>query len=91
MSASLDLLNEKGPDKVGVYVFISSDSIYEVCRGSATPRVAGEEDDKRPESEEERNLLNEGDSYGNDKLECEEVDDILNNETIHSEACNPAQ
>ncbi|XP_035701133.1 chloroplast stem-loop binding protein of 41 kDa b, chloroplastic isoform X2 [Folsomia candida] len=73
MSASLDLLNEKGPDKVGVYVFISSDSIYEVCRGSATPRVAGEEDDKRPESEEERNLLNEGDSYGNDKLECEEL------------------
>lgn len=70
LEATLELLKST---TVGVYVYISSDSIYEVCRSSTIPRFAVEEDDIRPQSEDERNLLNEADSYGNDKLMGEEV------------------
>ncbi|PRP81582.1 hypothetical protein PROFUN_01089 [Planoprotostelium fungivorum] len=57
------------------YIYISSDSIYMVCRTPADPRPMGrrEEDAVRPENVEERQHLNREDSYGDGKLQCEEV------------------
>jgi nucleoside-diphosphate-sugar epimerase len=72
LETTLELFKEKDV-KVGVYVYISSDSIYEVCSSSKTVRLATEEDDIRPANEDDRNLLIEADAYGNDKLMGEEL------------------
>jgi len=60
--------------KVGVYVFIGSDSIYDVC--DRRVRVAGRLVDEgmavRPEEEELREEYASEESYGDEKLECEE-------------------
>jgi len=69
LEATLELLQ----GKVGLYVFISSDSVYEVCRPSAIPGKAKEEDAVRPEGDEEQDELNEADNYGHEKLAGEEV------------------
>ena len=55
-----------------LYVFISSDSVYEVCEQSFPVRDSREEDDIRPKDEEQIKLLKRRDSYGHHKLKCEE-------------------
>jgi len=58
--------------RIGRYIYISSDSVYEVClKTHSQPSV--ETDAVRPHSPEDRNLFNERDDYGHRKLECEEV------------------
>ncbi|XP_074650239.1 multidrug and toxin extrusion protein 1-like [Tubulanus polymorphus] len=57
---------------VGVYIYISSDSVYEVCNKThENPSI--ETDAVRPENAAERERLNLFDSYGHRKLEGEEV------------------
>lgn len=56
-----------------LYVFISSDSIYDVC----DPKIRREDFIKethsiRPENEKMIEELNDDEEYGNDKLKCEE-------------------
>lgn len=58
--------------KCSLYIYISSDSIYEVCekRHSGLTR---ETDAVRPAESSERTRLNRLDKYGHKKLECEEL------------------
>ena len=65
---AIDLL--KG--KVRVYVYVSTDSVYEVCQ-QKNGDMSLETDAVRPEDEEERDRLNEENSYADNKLECENV------------------
>lgn len=68
-------------NKIGLYIYISTDSVYEVCvdkkketkRNQETKsdqeiRLLSESDAIRPESREEREKLKEFDSYGHHKL-----------------------
>lgn len=57
------------------YVYISSDSIYEVCSPKAHPEKPTEEgiDDHRPSSLQLQAELNAADPYAHGKLEAEEV------------------
>lgn len=61
--------------RVGWYIYISSDSVYEVCAPKADPGSPTTEgrDDRRPEGATARAALNAGDPYGHGKLEAEEV------------------
>ena len=59
--------------KVGVYLYISTDSIYEVCKPSEITGSTVEDDAVRPTDEHERARLNEIDTYGDEKLAGEEV------------------
>ncbi|XP_078376896.1 uncharacterized protein LOC144660177 [Oculina patagonica] len=59
-------------DRVGVYIYISTDSIYEVCEKSHSGSSA-EEDAVRPKSGKKRLELKREEKYGHDKLACEEV------------------
>ena len=56
-----------------LYVFISSDSIYDVCDASLRkmPKIV-EEYAIRPQDQKKVKKLNSDDDYGNDKLKCEE-------------------
>ncbi|XP_033726249.1 uncharacterized protein LOC117315929 [Pecten maximus] len=64
----LDLL--KG--RVGRYIYISSDSVYEVCsKNHSNP--SRESDAVRPMNAEEKLQMAGKDDYGHRKLECEEV------------------
>ncbi|CAH1776300.1 unnamed protein product [Owenia fusiformis] len=57
---------------VGMYVYISSDSVYEVCiKNHDGPSV--ETDAVRPTDEDIREEMSSKDSYGNRKLQGEEV------------------
>ena len=62
--------------KIGLYVYISSDSVYEVCVDKSLKEneklMLKELDSVRPESQKERDRLEEFDSYGHGKLEAEE-------------------
>ena len=63
-------------DKVRVYIYVSTDSVYEVSTVppySETGRKMIETDAVRPETAKEREALNEEDDYGDDKLAGEEV------------------
>lgn len=64
----LDLLK----DKIGRYIYISSDSVYEVCHKNHS-NPSRESDAIRPSDAEERLLMARKDDYGHRKLECEEV------------------
>ncbi|MDP2434871.1 MAG: hypothetical protein Q8P67_03945, partial [archaeon] len=64
------LLNALG-GRVGAWVYISSDSVYEVCEPFAPPLK--EEMAVRPMGEEERRRLAQEDGYGEEKLACEEA------------------
>ena len=67
MKKSLKVLN----GKTKLYVYISSDSVYEVCckdHGGLTL----ETDDQRPECPQMVKKLKRKDSYGHKKLRCEE-------------------
>lgn len=58
---------------VGLYVFISSDSVYDVCEEDIRKEVLiKEEYSVRPEDEVKIKKLNDDEDYGNDKLKCEE-------------------
>ena len=59
--------------KTGVYVYISSDSVYEVCQRPEVITPSKETDAVRPTDEDEMGKLSELDSYGNGKLAGEEV------------------
>ncbi|XP_023346259.1 uncharacterized protein LOC111715202 isoform X2 [Eurytemora carolleeae] len=59
--------------KVGLYIYISSDSIYEVCKDKPTRRPSIETDAIRPLDENEINLLKKKDTYGHYKLAGEEA------------------
>ncbi|XP_060077209.1 uncharacterized protein LOC132556783 [Ylistrum balloti] len=64
----LDLLKSR----IGRYIYISSDSVYEVCqKNHSNPSL--ESDAVRPFNTEERLLMAGKDDYGHRKLECEEV------------------
>ena len=56
-----------------LYVFISSDSVYDVCDESLRKEaLIKEEYAIRPENQTQLKKLNDEDDYGNDKLRCEE-------------------
>lgn len=54
-----------------VYIYISSDSCYEVCEKTVC-QASREEDAVRPIDENLRSQLAESDTYGNGKMEVEE-------------------
>lgn len=58
--------------RVGVYVYISTDSIYEVCEKTHSG-PSTEEDAVRPKNRKKRLQLKREESYAHDKLACEEV------------------
>ncbi|OWF35330.1 uncharacterized protein LOC110443058 [Mizuhopecten yessoensis] len=58
--------------KIGRYIYISSDSVYEVCQKNHS-EPSQESDAVRPFTSEERLLMTGKDDYGHRKLECEEV------------------
>ena len=57
---------------VGIYIFISSDSVYEVCEKQHCG-PSRETDAVRPSDPALRRRLKRHDSYGHKKLQCEEV------------------
>ena len=59
--------------KVGVYIYISTDSVYEVSIDKPTKRPSLETDAVRPKDENEVGLLKKKDPYGHYKLSCEEA------------------
>eukprot|EP01006_Ploeotia_vitrea_P027863 TRINITY_DN60648_c0_g1_i1.p1 TRINITY_DN60648_c0_g1~~TRINITY_DN60648_c0_g1_i1.p1 ORF type:complete len:391 (+),score=34.14 TRINITY_DN60648_c0_g1_i1:41-1213(+) len=67
--------------RVGVYIFITTDSVYEACRslahdGTPPEQAWKEEDSVRPSpspDSEEYKALAKRDSYGHHKLVCEEM------------------
>lgn len=59
-------------DKVHLYVFISTDSVYEACATEVRSGPVKESDSLRPESLKEIRRLEQLDKYGHDKLRCEE-------------------
>ena len=74
---ALDVLQDQDDDEEGkarVYVYVSSDSVYEVCKEKEPKdRKSVESDAVRPEDEKEQERLNEADNYGDLKLAGEEV------------------
>ncbi|CAC5376694.1 unnamed protein product [Mytilus coruscus] len=59
-------------NQIGKYIFISSDSVYEVCKEKHHYEFTVETDAVRPTDEKSQQELNEKDDYGHQKLECEE-------------------
>lgn len=59
--------------KVGLYIYISTDSIYEVCQDKPTRRPSRETDATRPTDEKEIELLKKKDPYGHYKFAGEEA------------------
>lgn len=59
--------------KTDLYIFISTDSVYEVCVSKPSSLESSEDDAVRPSNEEARLNLNSKDSYGHRKLACEEL------------------
>ncbi|XP_059154115.1 uncharacterized protein LOC131939673 [Physella acuta] len=58
--------------KTKLYIFISTDSVYDVCEKSHT-EPSRESDAVRPSSQEVREKLEREESYGHRKLMCEEI------------------
>lgn len=58
--------------RYGRYIYISSDSVYEVCLQNPHGGPSREEDAVRPGNKQERDTLNSKDNYGHEKLACEE-------------------
>ncbi len=59
--------------RVGLYVYISTDSVYEVCAPPAHDGLTVEEDAIRPADPALRAEKAELDEYGHEKLQCEEA------------------
>ena len=55
-----------------LYIYISSDSVYEVCDKKNPELYSKETDDTRPSDEAFVKKLKKADRYGHDKLKCEE-------------------
>ncbi|CAG0922825.1 unnamed protein product [Notodromas monacha] len=66
---SLRVLDEK----VGLYIYISTDSVYEVSQEAEHDRLSLEGDAVRPDDVDESAALSEQDPYGSEKLACEEL------------------
>lgn len=66
---SIKLLGEK----CHIYIFISTDSVYEVCVRKLHSRGSEEADAVRPSSAKEQKILKSLDRYGHYKLKCEEL------------------
>lgn len=60
-------------DKFGFYVYISTDSVYEVSAPKHYKNISTEVDAVRPANLTLREELNAKDSYGDQKLACEEL------------------
>ena len=60
------------------YIYISSDSVYEVCVANNHGGPNRETDAIRPINQQERDALNRKDMYGHRKLECEEILEMEN-------------
>jgi len=58
---------------VGLYIYISSDSVYEVIIKETSERPTAESDAIRPKDEQVSKRLIEKDTYGDAKLGCEET------------------
>jgi nucleoside-diphosphate-sugar epimerase len=67
---AIDLLQKK---KVGVYIYISSDAVYEVSVPKSIKRLSQEDNAIRPTDPKLRDKLNAQDPYGNAKFGGEEV------------------
>ena len=59
--------------KVGVYIYISSDAVYEVSDPKTTDRPSQESDAVRPKDLETKRRLINADRYGDAKLGGEEA------------------
>jgi len=59
--------------KVGLYIYISTDSVYDVSVDKPTRRASKETDAVRPSDKNEVKLLKRKDPYGHYKLACEEA------------------
>lgn len=59
--------------KVGVYIYISTDSVYEVTEAKPEMRPSLETDDVRPDDPKKRKELKNADRYGDAKLASEEA------------------
>ncbi|XP_077982446.1 uncharacterized protein LOC144437392 [Glandiceps talaboti] len=59
--------------KVGLYIYISTDSVYEVCTTKKHKGKTKETDAVRPSSSIRQTTLNQQDNYGHEKLSGEEV------------------
>lgn len=55
------------------YIYISTDSVYEVCEEPSHEGPTREDDAKRPEDPKTREAYSQKDPYGSAKLDCEEV------------------
>ena len=58
--------------RVGLYIYVSTDSVYEVCE-KRHDGPTKEEDAIRPQSARKRAKLKKDELYGHNKLACEEV------------------
>lgn len=68
MKQVVDLLH----GRVGVYIYVSTDSIYEVCEKTHSG-PSTEDDAVRPKSAKKRLELKREEKYAHDKLACEEI------------------
>lgn len=59
-------------NRLSLYIFISTDSVYDVCDPSIREGPVKESDDLRPCNDEEIKKKAEDEDYGHDKLRCEE-------------------
>ena len=59
--------------KTRVYIYISSDSVYDVCQPKSTDRPSVETDAVRPHNIQKRKALIEAERYGDAKLSGEEA------------------
>ncbi|KAL8438446.1 hypothetical protein Efla_002196 [Eimeria flavescens] len=72
IKAALNGLADSG---FGVYIFISTDSVYEVSDSSAWAEAAWVEEEmaRRPADRQKAKVLQKMDSYAHEKLKCEEL------------------
>lgn len=61
---------KKMRNKIRRYIYVSTDSVYEVCKEPSHEGPILEEDAVRPEDPREREEYAKRDLYGNNKLEC---------------------
>lgn len=66
---------------VKLYIFISTDSVYEVCVKEIRNGFVKESDSLRPERDQEIVKFAAGEEYGHNKLRCEEY---LKNHVFHN-------
>ena len=55
------------------YIYVSTDSVYEVCEEPSHEGPTREDDAKRPADPKTREAYSQKDPYGSAKLECEYI------------------